>query len=152
MGLNMMTTYNSLIFIILFLLFPLFSHGEEFSISNENNHISELRPGQKVTVGFMDITANEDVKIIKIEAEMIERIEAHSMTMDGEIMKMRKITPELVKNKKYKFKPGGNHLMLFGIDRELKAGGDISLLFTFQLNENKKPPFIFTRSFVFKIK
>ena len=148
MGLNMMTTYNSLIFIILFLLFPLFSHGEEFSISNENNHISELRPGQKVTVGFMDITANEDVKIIKIEAEMIERIEAHSMTMDGEIMKMRKITPELVKNKKYKFKPGGNHLMLFGVKRKLITGGEIDLLFSFQLKNNK----ILTRYIQFKIK
>ena len=74
-------------------------------ISNDNNLISELRPGQKITVGFMDITASEDAKIIKIEAEMIERIEAHSMIMDGEIMKMRKITPELIKNKKYKFKP-----------------------------------------------
>ena len=148
----MMRTYNNLIFFALFSLFPLFSYGEEFSISNENSIVSELRPGQKISVGYMDITTSDDVKIIKIEAEKIERIEAHSMTMDGEIMKMRKITPELVKNKTYKFKPGGNHLMLFGIDRELKAGGDISLLFTFQLNENKKPPFIFKRSIEFKIK
>jgi len=132
-----MRTYNNLIFFVLFSLFPLFSYGEEFSISNENSIVSELRPGQKISVGYMDITTSDDVKIIKIEAKKIERIEAHSMTMDGEIMKMRKITPELVKNKTYKFKPGGNHLMLFGIDRELKAGGDISLLFTFQLTENK---------------
>ena len=97
----------------------------------------------------MDITVSKDAKIIKIEAEMNWIvIEAHSMIMDGEIMKMRKITPELIKNKTFKFMPGGNHLMLFGIDRELKAGDDISLLFTFQL-KNKK---MFTKSIEFKIK
>ena len=143
-----MRTYKPLIFFILLSLFPLFSYGDEFSVSNENNIISELRPGQKVTAGFMDITVSKDAKIIKIEAEMIGFIEAHSMIMDGEIMKMRKITPELVKNKKYKFKPGGNHLMLFEVDRELKAGGNVNLLFTFQL-KNKK---ILTKSINFKIK
>ena len=107
----MMKTYNSLVFFILFSLFPLFLYGEEFSISNENSIVSELRPGQKISVGYLDITTSEDVKIIKIEADRIDRIEAHSMIMDGEIMKMRKITPELIKNKTFKFMPGGNHLM-----------------------------------------
>ena len=142
-----MKTSNYLIFYIVFSLFPLFSYGEEFSVANEDSLISELRPGQKITVGFMDITANEDAKIINIKAKMIGRIEAHSMTMDGEIMKMRKITPELVKNKKYELKPGGNHLMLFDINRELKTGGNVDLLFTFQV-KNK----IITKSIRFKIK
>ena len=122
-----MRTYNSLIILTLLSLFPLFLYGEEFSVSTENNIISELRPGQKVTVGFMDITANKDAKIIKIEAELIGRIEPHSMIMNGEIMKMRKIAPELIRNKKYKFKPGGNHLMFFDIKRDLKVGGNIRI-------------------------
>ncbi|MDB4040314.1 copper chaperone PCu(A)C [Methylophilaceae bacterium] len=143
-----MKAYNYLIFFVLFALFPYISYGEEFSVTTENNIISELRPGQKVTAGFIDITVSKDAKIIKIEAEMIGFIEAHSMIMDGEIMKMRKISPVLVKNKKYKFKPGGNHLMLFDVARELNAGGDINLLFTFQL-KNKK---IFKKSIKFKIK
>jgi copper(I)-binding protein len=143
-----MRTYNSLIILTLLSLFPLFLYGEEFSVSTENNIISELRPGQKVTAGFMDITVSKDAKIIKIEAEMIGFIESHSMVMDGEIMKMRKITPALLKNKKYRFKPGGNHLMLFEVDRGLKSGDDVSLLFTFQL-KNKK---ISTKFIKFKIK
>jgi len=144
----MMKTYNYLIFFILFSLFSISLYAAEFFVSNENNIISELRPGQKVTAGFMDITASKDAKIIKIQAKMVGRIEAHSMLMDGEIMKMRKITPELIKNKKYKFKPGGNHLMLFDVKRELKAGDGIDLLFTFQL-KNKK---VLTKSIQFKIK
>ena len=148
MGPNMMKTYNYLIFFLLFSLFSISLYAEEFFVSNKNNIISELRPGQKVTAGFMDITANKDAKIIKIQAKMIGRIEAHSMIMDGEIMKMRKITPELIKNKKYKFEPGGKHLMLFDIERKLEVGDGINLLFTFQL-KNKK---ILTKSILFNIK
>ena len=144
----MMKNYNYLIVTLLIALFPFFSYGEEFSISTKNNLISELRPGQKVTAGFMNIAVSEDATIIKIEAEMIGRIEAHSMIMDDEIMKMRKITPELEKYKYYQFKPGGNHLMLFDIKRELKAGGNIKLLFTFEI-KNKK---ILSKSILFDIK
>ena len=143
-----MKTFNSFIFFVLFSLLPFLSFGEEFSVNTENNLISKLRPGQKVTAGFLDITVSQDAVIIKIEAKMIGRIEAHSMIMDGEIMKMRKITPALLKNKKYRFKPGGNHLMLFEVDRGLKSGDDVSLLFTFQL-KNKK---ISTKFIKFKIK
>ena len=144
----MMKNYNYLIVTLLIALFPFFSYGEEFSISTKNNLISELRPGQKVTAGFMNIAVSEDATIIKIEAEMIGRIEAHSMIMDGEIMKMRKITLELEKYKHYQFKPGGSHLMLFDIKRELKAGDNIKLLFTFEI-KNKK---ILSKSILFDIK
>ena len=99
---------------------------KNFPVLNENNIILELRAGQNITAGYMDITPNKDAKIIKIESKMIGRIEAHSMIMDGEVMKMRKITPMLVKNKKYKLKPGGNHLMLFDVKKTLKAGDNIN--------------------------
>jgi len=143
-----MKAYKSLIFFVLFALFPFPLYGEEFSLSTENNIISKLRPGQKVTAGFLDLTVSQDAVMIKIEAKMIGLIEAHSMIMDGEIMKMRKITPELIKNKKYKFEPGGKHLMLFDIERKLEVGDGINLLFTFQL-KNKK---ILTKSIPFNIK
>ena len=145
---NMMKTYKSLLIITLLAIVPFYSFGGNFSISTENNIIKKPRPGQKVTAGYINLTANEDVKIINIESKMIGRIETHSMIMDGEIMKMRKITPSLKKNKMYKFQPGGNHLMLFDIKRELKQGEDINLIFTFEL-KNKK---LLSKSILFKIK
>ena len=144
----MMKTYNSLLIFFIFSLFPIVTYGQEFSVLNENNIILELRAGQNITAGFMDITPNKDAKIIKIESKMIGRIEVHSMIMDGEVMKMRKITPILVKNKKYKLKPGGNHLMLFDVKKTLKAGDNINLLFTFMLKNNK----ILSKSIQFKVK
>ena len=143
-----MKTYNSLLTFILLIIVSFSSYGTEFSISTQNNLISKLRPGQKVTAGYLNIIANKDAKIIMIESKMIGRIETHSMIMDGEVMKMRKITPELKKNINYEFKPGGNHLMLFDIKRELKVNDDINLLFTFEL-KNKE---ILSKSNLFKIK
>ena len=144
---NLMKNYSPLLLIIIILFsFPLF--GGTFSVSTEDNIISKLRPGQKVTAGFLSIVASEDVKIINIEAKRIGSIEVHSMIMDGEIMKMRRITPKLLKNKKFTFKPGGKHLMLFDIKRDLKIGDDINLLFTFQL-KNKK---LLSKSIQFKVK
>tara|TARA_B100001250_G_C19158402_1_gene511252 strand:+ start:100 stop:531 length:432 start_codon:yes stop_codon:yes gene_type:complete len=143
-----MKTYNSLLTFILLIIVSFSSYGTEFSISTQNNLISKLRPGQKVTAGYLNIIANKDAKIIMIESKMIGRIETHSMIMDGEVMKMRKITPELKKNINYEFKPGGNHLMLFDIKRELKVNDDINLLFTFEL-KNKE---ILSKSILFKIK
>ncbi len=148
MIMNSMKTFNSLVFTILFSLISFHALGVEFSISTDSNFISKLRPGQKVTAGYMSIITTDDATIIKIEAKKIGRVEAHSMVMDGEIMKMRKIVPELIKNKKYQFKPGGNHLMLFDVERDLKEGDDISLLFTFQL-KNKKT---LSKSIQFKVK
>ena len=144
----MMKTFKSILITILLTLLSCYSFSANFSISTENNIIAKLRPGQKVTAGYINITTNQDVKIINIESKMIGRIETHSMIMDGEIMKMRKITPSLKRNKMYKFEPGGNHLMLFDIKRELKQGEDINLIFTFEL-KNKK---LLSKSILFKIK
>ena len=144
----MMKIYNSLLTFILLIILSFSSYGTEFSISTENNLISKPRPGQKVTAGYLNIVANKDAKIIMIKSKMIGRIETHSMIMDGEIMKMRKITPELKKNINYEFEPGGNHLMLFDIKREFRANDNIDLLFTFEL-KNKE---ILSKSILFKIK
>jgi periplasmic copper chaperone A len=143
-----MKIYNSLLTFILLIILSSSSYGTEFSISTQNNLISKLRPGQKVTTGYLNIVANKDAKIIMIKSKMIGRIETHSMIMNGEVMKMRKITPELKKNINYEFKSGGNHLMLFDIKRELKANDNINLLFTFEL-KNKE---ILSKSILFKVK
>ena len=125
-------------------------------IQNDLDMLVGARIGKNTNIPFirkpakwlLNIIANKDAKIIMIESKMIGRIETHSMIMDGEVMKMRKITPELKKNINYEFKPGGNHLMFFDIKRELKVNDDINLLFTFEL-KNKE---ILSKSILFKVK
>ncbi len=50
------------------------------------------------------------------------------MTMDGGVMKMRPVKAvELPANQRVSLKPGGYHVMLFDIKRELKAGERVPL-------------------------
>ena len=90
MIMNSMKIFNPLVSTILFSLISFYAFGSEFSISADNTFISKLRPGHNLTVGYMNIVPSDNATIIKIEAKKIGRIEAHSMIMDGEIMKMRK--------------------------------------------------------------
>ena len=62
-----------------------------------------------------------------------ERIELHSMVMDNGVMKMRAETKfALPANGELRFEPGANHLMLFGLSSDLKAGGTIPITLRFQ--------------------
>ena len=70
-------------------------------------------------------------------------VKIHDANFKGEVSSSTKIL-----NKNYKFRPGGNHLMLFNIKRDLRAGDDIDLLFTFQL-KNKE---VLSKSIPFKVK
>jgi copper(I)-binding protein len=55
------------------------------------------------------------------------------MTMDGGMMKMRPLEKlELPANKTVNLKPGGYHVMLIDIKRELKAGERVPLTLTLQ--------------------
>ena len=144
----MMKIYKLLLVATLLTILSFNSFSDNFSISFENNIIAKLRPGQKVTAGYINLTASEDAKIINIESKIIGRIETHSMIMDGEIMKMRKIKPELKKNIEYKFQPGGDHLMFYNVSEKLKKGDNINLLFTFELKNQKR----LSKSIQFKVK
>ena len=67
MNLHTMKTYKSLLITILLSLLPFYSFVDNFSISTDNNIIAKLRPGQKVTAGYINITANQNVKIINLK-------------------------------------------------------------------------------------
>ena len=56
--------------------------------------------GKKITAGFATISSDEDLKIIEITSNISKRIEVHSMIMDGDVMRMRKIeSPIITKDK-----------------------------------------------------
>ncbi len=61
------------------------------------------------------------------------RVEMHSMANDNGVMKMRAETSfPLAAGGELKFAPGGNHLMLFDLAADVKAGDRIPLTFSFR--------------------
>lgn len=90
-------------------------------------------PGQSVAGAYMDITAKSNAALIGVASPVAVKAELHTMTMDGGVMKMRPLDKlDLPANKTVNLKPGGYHVMLTDIRRELKAGERVPLTLTVQ--------------------
>lgn len=101
------------------------------AVSVSNAWVRATVPGQSVAGAYLDITANAPVALVAAESPVARKAELHHMTMDGGVMKMRAIEKlELPANRTVNFRPGGYHVMLTGIKRELKAGERVPLRLT----------------------
>lgn len=71
--------------------------------------------------------------LISASSPKAERIELHSMAMQDGVMRMRaEKSFALPAGGTLTFAPGGNHLMLFGLAGDVKAGGRIPVTLGFQ--------------------
>lgn len=119
------------------------------NISISNAFIKKPRPGVDVTAGFATINSNIELKVMKVSNKNFKNIELHSMKMNYGVMEMRKLTePKLGPNSPLVLTPGSDHLMLFGINKELKSGEKVDLTFLFNDNKGKN----ITKVFKFTIK
>jgi copper(I)-binding protein len=77
-------------------------------------------------------TAKADA-LVGVTSAKAERIEMHSMVEENGVMKMRAEKSFAVPaNGALNFQSGGNHLMIYGLAPDVKAGAKIPLLFSFQ--------------------
>ena len=90
-------------------------------------------PGQSVGAAYMTFISADDSTFVRAETPIASSVEIHSMTMDNGVMKMRML-PELPlkAGKEEKLAPGGFHLMLFDLKKQLKAGEQLELKLTFR--------------------
>lgn len=87
------------------------------------------RPG----AGYLVVSGkNAADALVAASAAKADRVEIHSMAMVDGVMRMR-AEPSLPvpANGKLMLAPGGNHLMLFGLDPALKPGDQIAITLTF---------------------
>ncbi|MEM8687303.1 MAG: copper chaperone PCu(A)C [Pseudomonadota bacterium] len=72
-------------------------------------------------------------KIVAASSPLAERVELHTHSMDEGVMRMRKVEEIAVPAKgQTELKPGGLHLMIFGLKREIKKGEMLPLKLTLQ--------------------
>ena len=89
--------------------------------------------GKKVTAGFATIISDEDLEVIDISSNISKRIEIHTMLMEGDVMKMRKIdSPVIIKNKPFVLKKSGDHLMIYELTENLDDLKNVAFTFTFK--------------------
>ena len=91
-------------------------------------------PGQKVAGGFMKIENKGAAdQLVSASSPVAGEMQLHTMTMDGNVMKMREVKAiDVPANGSVDLKPGGLHLMFMDIKTPLKAGEAVPVKLKFQ--------------------
>jgi periplasmic copper chaperone A len=97
--------------------------------------VRETLPGRDVTAAYVVIRNDNHQadKLLSVGSEVATTVELHKMVHQAETMKMERVpTIDVPANGTVELKPGGLHLMLFGLKRPLVAGETLRLTLRFE--------------------
>ncbi|WP_028455817.1 copper chaperone PCu(A)C [Chitinilyticum litopenaei] len=81
---------------------------------------------------FLTLTSAKGDQLLGVASPVADKVEVHEMKMEGNVMKMRPLPAlELPAGKTVELVPGGYHIMLIGLKRQLKEGERFPLVLTF---------------------
>ena len=93
-------------------------------------------PGQASGAAYLTIEnqGKQADKLIAITSPVAKSVEIHTMSMEGDVMKMREVQSiELKPHAKIAMNPGdGYHIMLIGLKQPLKRGDKFPLTLSFE--------------------
>lgn len=88
-------------------------------------------PGQDVGAAYMNLKSDRTVQLIGAVTPIADSVEFHEMSMNNGVMKMRMLeTMPLPAGKIVKLTPGGFHLMLFDLKKQLIPGKSFEIELT----------------------
>ena len=92
------------------------------------------REGQTVGAGYLKLANKGPAdRLVSATSPAAGTVEIHSMSMEGDVMKMRQIDAiEIATGQTVELKPGGYHLMLMGLKAPLKVGDKFPLTLKFE--------------------
>ena len=102
--------------------------------------IRPTAPGQNVSGAFMTLVNNSATAyaLTSVSFSGASTVEIHETSMDGDMMRMRKVSQvDIPANGSAELKPGSYHIMLIGLEKELKAGTTETLTLTFSDDSQK---------------
>lgn len=89
-------------------------------------------PGRPAA-GYFTLSGGAQADRLLGVASPVARVEMHETVMANGRMRMTPMEMvDVPAGKRIDFKPGGKHLMLFGLPASLKPGDDLRLVFTFE--------------------
>ena len=90
-------------------------------------------PAQKATGAFMHLKSDADARLVSAASPVAGVVEIHEMLMDKDVMKMNRIDGlDLPAGQSVELKPGGFHVMLIGLNKELKPNDTFALKLQFE--------------------
>ncbi|MCX7859450.1 MAG: copper chaperone PCu(A)C [Chloroflexus sp.] len=95
------------------------SHGSEYG-------------NTAVSAAYMVLVNNGAADaIVKAESDVAKSVELHNVIMENNVMQMRQVEAiEVPANGQVELKPGGFHVMLIGLNRDLKEGDEVVIKLT----------------------
>ncbi|WP_439619475.1 copper chaperone PCu(A)C [Hyphomonas sp.] len=106
--------------------------------------------GRDVTGGGMMITVRgADEALVAATADFADSVEIHTMSMDGGMMKMRKLDSLPITEKEpLVLERGGNHLMFFGVSSDIAIGDSVDIVLTFDNGQGKEQMLVTTAEII----
>jgi copper(I)-binding protein len=91
-------------------------------------------PGQTAGGGFLTLqSVGGDDRLLGASAAVAQTVELHTMSMDGNVMRMRRVEAiDLPAGKTVELKPGGLHVMFMGLKAPLGEGDTFALRLRFE--------------------
>ncbi|MGQ9614668.1 copper chaperone PCu(A)C [Chloroflexus sp.] len=95
------------------------SHGSEYG-------------NTAVSAAYMVLVNNGATDaIVKAESDVAKTVELHNVVMENNVMQMRPVEAiEVPANGQVELKPGGFHVMLIGLNRDLNEGDEVTIKLT----------------------
>ncbi|MFP4518010.1 MAG: copper chaperone PCu(A)C, partial [Oceanicaulis sp.] len=109
------------------------SGGGDFTLSE--GWVRNPVGGRDVTAGFFTLRNNgaAPARLVSAQSPEAERVELHTMAMEGDVMRMRRVEGmDVPAGGELVLQSGGDHLMIFGLPDEAAMDGELELVFTFE--------------------
>jgi copper(I)-binding protein len=94
--------------------------------------------GQTASGAFMELTASENAALLEASSPVAGVVEVHEMSLDNGVMKMRAVPRlDLPAGKPVTLRPGGYHIMLMDLKKQLKKGESVPLTLRIEGKDKK---------------
>ena len=92
--------------------------------------------GQTTAGAYMELTSDRRASLLGAESPVAGSAEIHEMRMEGNVMRMRAVPRlELPPGKTVELRPGGHHMMLVDLKRQLKKGDLVPIRLKLELSD-----------------
>jgi hypothetical protein len=107
---------------------------DEREVLIRDGWVQEGPPSQTITAAYMTIQnhSGADISLKSASTEAAQTIELHKMELVAGMMKMHRVeTIDIPAGGTVELKPGGYHLMVIGLKKELKEGDKVTITLEF---------------------
>jgi len=111
------------------------------AVSVSDPHVRAMPPGQPTSLAYMGLKNNsdQDHAVVATEGTVARAVELHTHTMKDGMMHMHRVEKiDLPAGNMVMLQPGGLHVMLMGLKRDLVPGDNVTITLVFEDGSKKR--------------